>query len=279
MNAILGEPMAPVPVRIQALRRETADTFTLRLDTADRPDGFRFAPGQFNMLYAFGVGEVAISISGDPGRPRSLIHTVKRVGSVTTGLARLRKGDVLGCRGPYGRPWPVEAARGADLVMVAGGVGLAPLRPAIYHALRHRSDFRRVALLVGARTPGDLLFRGELDRWQRNPDLRALVTVDHAEPGWAGRVGVVPALLPEAGLDPARAVVFVCGPEVMMRFAVRELNRLGVPDERIYLSLERNMKCATGFCGHCQFGPDFVCRDGPVFRFEEIRSRFWLREV
>jgi NAD(P)H-flavin reductase len=231
------------------------------------------------MLYAFGVGEVAISISGDPGRPDSLVHTVKEVGAVTSGLRRLRKGEMLACRGPYGQPWPVDAALDGDLILVAGGVGLAPLRPVLYHAIRHRESYRRLALLVGARTPMDLLYRSQLERWEQARKLNLLLTVDRAPPEWTGRVGVVPALLGEAAIDPERSVVFVCGPEVMMRFTVRELTRLGIPDERIYLSMERNMKCAVGFCGHCQYGPAFLCKDGPVFRLDRIRPLFLLREV
>jgi NAD(P)H-flavin reductase len=163
--------------------------------------------------------------------------------------------------------------------MVAGGLGLAPLRPAVYHAIQHRSDYRRVFLLVGARTPPDLLFRRELERWQKHADLTVRVTVDHASTDWKGHVGVVPALLSDIHISADNTVAFVCGPEVMMRFTVRELGRRGVADDRIYLSMERNMKCAVGFCGHCQLGPSFICKDGPVLRYDRIRSLFWLREA
>lgn len=271
-------PMTPEPVRILQVRRETAETFTLRL-APPRPGGFTFAPGQFNMLYVFGVGEVAISISGDPARTGEIVHTVRAVGAVTRAMCRLRKGETLGLRGPYGRPWPMEQAKGADVVLVAGGLGLAPLRPAVYHLLHHRADHGRVVLLTGARTPQDLLYRGELARWRARKDFEAQVTVDRADPAWSGAVGVVPALLGKASFDPARAVAFVCGPEVMMRFTVRELNRQGVTDDRIYLSLERNMKCALGLCGRCQLGPDFLCKDGPVLRYDRVRPFFNLREA
>jgi NAD(P)H-flavin reductase len=272
-------PMMPEPLRVRSLRRETADTFTVSLDVSERPGGFPFLPGQFNMLYAFGVGEVPISISGDPGRPGELIHTVRTVGSVTEALRQVGRGGRMGVRGPYGRPWPLEEARGQDVVVVAGGLGLAPLRPVILHLLRHRAEYGRVSLLVGSRTPEGLLFRRELARWKEDSRLKVLVTVDSAGPEWKEHVGVVPALLRDVELEPSRTVAMMCGPEVMMRFTVRELERLGVPDSRIHLSLERNMKCAVGFCGHCQFIPFFVCKDGPVLPYDRLRPFINLREV
>jgi NAD(P)H-flavin reductase len=265
--------MLPLPLTIASARRETADVFTLRLD-----GGFRFSPGQFNMVYLFGVGEVAISMSGDPADTDALVHTIRRVGLVTEGLGRLRKGDVVGVRGPFGRSWPVEAARGRDVVVVAGGLGLAPLRPLVYHLLGHRDDFGRVAVVVGARTPSDLLYRAELRSWSR-AGLQVLITVDRAEPEWRGNVGVVTALLPEARFDAVHAVAFVCGPEVMMHFAARELARRGLTEDRIFVSLERNMKCAIGLCGHCQLGPAFVCKDGPVFAWDRMRPLLTTREL
>ena len=271
--------MTPTPARIQKVRRETADTFTIDLDVDSQRGGFRFVPGQFNMLYVFGVGEVPISISGDPGEPRKLVHTIRAVGTVTAAIRKQGKTGVLGVRGPYGHGWPLEQAKGGDLLLVAGGLGLAPLRPAIYHVLRHRSDFRDVALLVGARTPKDLLFRGELARWQREGRIQVLVSVDRAELDWKGHIGVVPSLLREARFEPARTLAFACGPEVMMRFCERELARLGLSPEQLYLSLERNMKCAVGFCGHCQLGPAFLCKDGPVLRYDRVLPFFLTKEA
>jgi NAD(P)H-flavin reductase len=272
-------PLTPEPLRIRGLRRETVDTWTVSLDVSRRPGGFPFQPGQFNMLYVFGVGEVAISISGDPGRPEELIHTVRTVGAVTHALRAVGRGGMLGVRGPYGSSWPMEQARGQDVVVVAGGLGLAPLRPAILHLLRHREQYGRVSVLVGARTPEDLPFRRELVRWRNDSRLRVLITVDKASADWTEHAGVVPALLRDVEVDPARTVALMCGPEVMMRFTVRELERLGVPDARIHLSLERNMKCAVAFCGHCQLVPYFVCKDGPVFSYEQLRPFINLREV
>lgn len=249
------------------------------LTLASGPDARPFRPGQFNMLYAFGVGEAPISMSGPSSRPDVVVHTVRAVGEVTRALCRLQPGSTVGVRGPYGTPWPMDAAVGADLLVIAGGVGLAPLRPVVYQALEQRAAYGRCVLLAGARTPEHLLFREELEAWQRRDDVTVLVTVDRAATGWNGRVGVVPALLAEVELDPGRTVAFVCGPEVMMHFSVRELARRGFSDDRIYLSLERNMKCAVGFCGHCQYGPTFLCKDGPVLRYDRIRSRFLVREI
>jgi len=277
--AAAQDPMAPTPARILEVRRETPDTFTLHLEAEGPDHELRFAPGQFNMLYVFGVGEVAVSISGDPGAPGELVHTIRAVGTVTRAIQKQRRASVLGVRGPFGQGWPLDRARDGDLLLVAGGLGLAPLRPAIHHVLRHRAEFRDVALVVGARTPKDLLYASELARWRREGRIQVLVTVDRAAPDWRGSVGVAPSLLREARVDPERTLAFVCGPEVMMRFTERELSRLGLRSDQIFLSLERNMKCALGFCGHCQLGPAFVCKDGPVLRYDRVLPFFLTREA
>lgn len=279
MPVAVQGPMAPVPLRIQRIARETADTFTVHLDVSGRARGFPFSPGQFNMLYVFGVGEVPISISGDPDQPSELVHTIRAVGTVTRAVRTLPKAGVLGIRGPYGHGWPLGNAKGGDLLIVAGGLGLAPLRAAVYYVLRHRAEFRDVALLVGARTPEDLIFRTELARWARDGRIQVLVTVDRAAPDWAGPVGVVPSLLRQARFEPERTLAFACGPELMMRFTERELARLGVGPAQLYLALERNMKCAVGHCGRCQLGPAFVCKDGPVLRYDRVLPFFSTREA
>ncbi|MEP2774495.1 MAG: FAD/NAD(P)-binding protein [Luteolibacter sp.] len=273
------EPMLPDPWRIGNVRKETADTFSLELAPVGEARPFLFSPGQFNMLYVFGVGEVPISISGNPEEASSLIHTTRAVGTVTRAMRKLKAGDVLGVRGPYGSGWPVEEVKGRDVVIVAGGLGLAPLRPLIYHLLAHRSDYGEIALLYGTRTPQDRLFRPELRGWIARRDLQAHVTVDRAVGRWRGNVGVVTKLISHAPFDPSNTVAFVCGPEVMMRFTLQELQRRGVTPERIHLSLERNMKCAIGFCGHCQYGSAFVCKDGPVFRYDRVKSMLNVREL
>jgi NAD(P)H-flavin reductase len=231
------------------------------------------------MLYGFGLGEVAISMSGDPAEQDSIIHTIREVGSVTHGLGKLRAGDAVGVRGPFGSCWPLETARGGDVVLITGGIGLAPLRPVIYHLLLHRALYGNVALLHGARTPGDLLYLDELRTWQGRGDFQVLLTVDRADASWSESIGLVTALVARAEFDPQHTVGMICGPEVMMRFALDELEKRNVAKDRLYISLERNMQCAVGFCGHCQFGPSFVCMDGPVFRHDRIKEFFDIREA
>ena len=272
------DPMVPVPCVVDRTQRETADTFTLEL----LPQGgrtFPFAPGQFNMLYVLGIGEVPISISGDPEFPQKLVHTTRAVGAVTKGMGKLKRGDAIGVRGPFGTSWPVGEARGCDLVVVAGGIGLAPLRPALYEVVSHRDRYGRVVLLYGARTPDDILFRKQLKEWRGDFDLEVHVTVDRATGEWRGNVGVVTTLIPRVPFDPYHTVAMVCGPEVMMRFTVLELERRGVPTDRIWLSLERNMKCGVGLCGHCQCGPKFICRDGAVFPCRDVMHLMSRREL
>lgn len=268
--------MFPELLRVNRVKRETADTFTLELDAKPR-GGFPFSPGQFNMLQAFGVGEAAISISGAPDQPEQLVHTVRALGSVTRVLARAKKGDLLPLRGPFGRGWPVSEAKGHDLLIVAGGIGLAPLRPVVLHAIAHAHDFRSLTLVYGARTPADLLYRRELQHWGKFS--RVEVTVDRGDPDWDGHTGVVTKLLTEAVQSPATTWAMTCGPEVMMRFVARELMRLGVQDDRITISTERNMKCGVGLCGHCQLGPFLLCRDGPAFSYDRIGYLLTVREL
>jgi NAD(P)H-flavin reductase len=266
----------PRPWRVAAAERESADTVTLALEP---PAPFAFQPGQFNMLYVPGVGEVPISISSDPAERSRIRHTIRDVGMVTRALCAAAPGEHVGVRGPYGTSWPLASAEGGDLVVVAGGIGLPPLRPAVYRALRRRDRYQRLILLYGARTPHDLLFTGELAGWRSRFDVTVEVTVDAAEPGWHGNVGVVPDLIGRAAFDPARTTAFMVGPEIMMRFAVRALTGAGVPDDRVYLSLERNMQCAAALCGHCQIGPYLVCRDGPVLSYRQIARWMNVREL
>jgi NAD(P)H-flavin reductase len=274
-----AEAMLPAPYVIRQVKRETADTFTVQLAPTEGGAAISFAAGQFNMLYVFGVGEVPISISGDPASVDTLVHTTRAVGTVTNILCQLKTGDVIGVRGAYGKGWPIERAGGNDLILVAGGIGLAPLRPVMYEVLARREKFGKVVLLYGTRTPADLLFRKELESWRGRFDLDVVITVDRGTPEWRGNVGVVTTLIPKVSFDPTSTVAMICGPEVMMRFTVAALQRCGVADAGIYLSMERNMKCAIGFCGHCQYGPSFICKDGPVFSYPEIKEWFSKREV
>jgi NAD(P)H-flavin reductase len=264
------------PWQVTANRRESHDTVTLELEP---PEPFGFQPGQFNMLRVPGIGEVPISISGDPSAAGPVLHTIRDVGAVTHALCSAQPGHRIGVRGPYGTSWPVQAAEGGDVVIVAGGIGLPPLRPAIYHVLAHRESFGRLVLLYGARTPSDLLFTGELAAWRSRFDLTVEVTVDTAGRDWLGTVGVVPDLIGKAAFEPEKSVAFTVGPEVMMRFTVRALLAAGVPEDRVFLSMERDMQCATALCGHCQLGPFLVCRDGPVFGYRPLARWLGVREL
>lgn len=278
MEMSLAEPMLTVPVRVRKNRRESDDTRTLELvfDNAGNTPAWR--PGQFMMLYIFGAGEIPISISGDPARRDTIIHTVRAVGDVSRAICEAKPGSAIGVRGPFGSAWPTDRCEEHDIVLVAGGIGLAPLRPVLYTIMANRSRYMRVSLLVGARAPDILLYRGEVDDWrQHGIDVR--LTVDAATPGWQGSVGPVTTLIPRIELDAAGAVAFIVGPEIMMRFVVQALAQRGVPLDRLFVSLERNMKCAIGFCGHCQLGPAFICKDGPIFASSQLEPWLSIRNV
>lgn len=280
------DPMLPRPFRVVHRRQDTADTATLWLEPVDGA-ALVFKAGQFTMLHAFGVGEVPISISGDPGDPGLLQHTIRDVGGVTRTLAAAVPGDVLGVRGPYGVGWGVGDLLGddagvpprADVVVIAGGIGLAPLRPAVLEILARRDRLGRVVLLYGARSPGERLYPTELRWWHESRDLEVASAVDHAPSGYDGRVGLVTDLIPPARLDPARTWALVCGPEVMMRHAADALVALGVPPARVRLSLERAMRCGIGLCGHCQLRELFLCVDGPVVGLDRAAPLMAVREL
>jgi NAD(P)H-flavin reductase len=252
-------------------------TFWLRLKDPALQKAYTFQPGQFNMLYVPGVGEAAISISSDAKNRDSIGHTIRFAGNVTRAVSRLKIGDAVGIRGPFGTSWPMEELRGLDVIIAAGGIGLPPLRPAIYQILQNRSQYGKVFVLYGARTPGDLLYTSEFDKW-RKAGIDVQITVDRADDTWQGQVGVVPTLFYRFRTDPARSAVLTCGPEIMIRFVVFEALARRLPSNRIFVSLERNMKCGQGFCGHCQLGPFFVCKDGPVFPFTALESYFSVEE-
>jgi NAD(P)H-flavin reductase len=266
--------------RIADIRAEVPGvaTYDLVFDDPDVAGAYRFEPGQFNMLYVPGWGESAISISSNPAQHELLSHTIRVAGNVTQAIGRSQVGDRLGVRGPFGSSWPVDRCRGNDVVLACGGIGLAPLRPAIYEIMNRRSDFGNVLLLYGARTPSGLLYTSEYESWRSNGiDLE--VTVDIGDADWKGNIGVVPLLFYRHRLAPERTVVFSCGPEIMMRFVVFEALARKIRPENIFVSMERNMSCAMGFCGHCQIGPYFVCKDGPVFDYRQAEPFFKLEDL
>ncbi len=279
MKTLIKDEMVPDPYLIHRFKKETQDTFTIELLPLNLHHGFSFRPGQFNMLYMYGVGEVPISISGDPGDTGKIVHTIRAYGAVTNRMITLKKGDMVGVRGPFGSHWPIENLDGRDILLVSGGIGIAPLRPVLFHILNNREKYGKVMLLYGERTPGDLIYRSQIERWRGRFDLKIEVTVDSAKEGWLGNVGVVTTLMPRIQLDPLNTFAMLCGPEIMMHYTILELKKRDLRDDQIYISMERNMRCGIGFCGHCQLGPTFVCKDGPVFLFSEIRHLFRKREM
>jgi len=275
------EPMLTTAFRVRKNRRETADTRTLELASGNGANAPEWRPGQFMMLYVFGAGEIAISISGDPAKREILTHTVRAVGSVSRAICEAKPGSSIGVRGPFGTAWPTAEYQDHDVLLVAGGIGLAPLRPALYTIMANRRRYGRVFLLAGSRTPDILLYTGEMERWRKR-DIDVRLTVDAAGPswkGWQGTVGPVTTLIPRIAFDPARAVAFIVGPEIMMRFVVQGLSQRGIPLDRLFVSMERNMKCAVGFCGHCQLGPAFICKDGPVFPYSYLKPWLAIRNL
>lgn len=256
---------------------EGISTYWLRFTNPVEQETFRFEPGQFNMVYLPGFGESAISISSDPNDHEKLGHTIRFVGNVTRAVSRLKVGDIVGLRGPFGTYWPMKEMEGKDVFISCGGIGLPPLRPAIYHIIRNREKYGKVTLLYGSRTSSDLMFPKEYESW-RNANIDVEVTVDRGDANWSGRVGVVPMWFYQFRIDPRKTAVLTCGPEIMIRFVIYEAMARRVPVESIYVSLERNMKCGQGSCGHCQMGPYFICKDGPVFRFDELQSFFNVEE-
>jgi NAD(P)H-flavin reductase len=268
----------PEKTVIKNIKDQTRDSRTLTLTFADggKQCQYSFMPGQFNMLSVLGFGEAAISISGDPRIKDTIDHTVRKVGNLTEALFRLKKGDAIGVRGPFGNTWPVEEAKGKDVLIVSGGIGLAPLRPVIMHIANNRANYGNFEILYGARNPGELLFTDEFDQWRKIKNTNLLLTVDAVPPGekWNNTVGVVTVLFDKMQSKPKDTIVMTCGPEIMMTFAVQGLVKKGFPEDQIYVSLERRMKCGMAQCGACQIGPNYVCKDGPVFKSPIMKTLY-----
>ena len=270
------DAMLPLPARVVWRREEAPGVVTFALPAeATTP---RARPGQFDMLYAYAVGEIPVSVSGVPDGDGLLLHTVRNVGATSRAVCGLREGDAVGVRGPVGAGWDVEAHEGHDVVVVAGGIGLAPLRPVIVHVLRNRERYGRLRVVIGARTPGEHIFRDDVAAWRRQ-GVEVHRTVDRAGAGWDEAVGLVTQPLRRMWLDAPRTVAMICGPEVMMRAAARMLLDTGVAPQRVRISLERNMHCGVGLCGHCQLGPLFVCTDGPVIGWDRAEPLLRVPEL
>jgi NAD(P)H-flavin reductase len=272
-----ADAMVPRPFRIVRVIREIDGVFTWHLKALEGAP-LNFLPGQFNMIYQFGVGEIPISISGDCRNPGTLVHTIRAVGPVTNAMAQLKRDAVVGIRGPFGRPWPIDAVTRNDIIIVTSTIGLAPLRPLIYEVLHRRQEFGKVAICYGTRGVHDVMFEDDLHRWRARFDVNVHLTVHSAPSGYRGRVGGVASAIHAARIDGPSAQAFVCRSEALTRQAVDTLGERGVTPDRIWLTLERNMKCGIGLCGHCQLGPTFMCKDGPVYRFDQIEPLYSIRE-
>ncbi|MGA8032645.1 MAG: FAD/NAD(P)-binding protein [Casimicrobiaceae bacterium] len=280
MGVPLPCPYLPHEVEVVERVQESPSIFTLRLRLTDPAlrSAFRFAPGQFNMVYLYGVGEVPISIVSDPHGPDLLDHTIRALGRVTNGLAKLHAGDRLGLRGPFGRGWPLERAAGRDVLVVTGGLGCAPVVAVINYILLRRQSFGKLAIVQGVKHAEDLIWRERYAYWRGLPGVQVLIAADEGGPLWPYHLGQVTEVFDRVELAPGTAVM-LCGPEPMMVAAARLLVARGVKEEDIWLSMERNMQCAVGHCGHCQFGPEFVCRDGPVFSYARVKPLLGRRGV
>jgi len=273
----LPTSLIPIKTAIIDIKNETQNVRTYYIKL---PNGVEIPkPGQFNMIYIHGVGEVPISVSDIDYEARAVAHTVRFVGSVTKAFSILEKNSLVGFRGPYGIGWPMDLAMGKNLILIAGGIGLPPLRPVIREVARNRDKYRKLFILYGAKTSDDLIYRYEYRDYESIPDTEVYITIDKSNSDWKGRVGVVTDLISLISIDPSETLVFLCGPEIMMKFAVKELLKKGFKGNKIFLSLERRMKCGVGLCGHCQMGPYFVCRHGPVFPLWFISRYFWVDQI
>jgi len=255
-------------------QQELKDVFTLTLAFSD-PEihaQYQFSPGQFNMLYLYGIGEVAISIISSPEDDQKHLHTIRAVGKVTNGLAQLKVGDHIGIRGPFGRGWPLDYAKNKDVLILTGGLGCAPSVSIINYILNNRSDFNTLHIIQGVKHSNDFIFKAQYDEWAKSFDTHVHLAADVSTSNWPWYTGLVTGLLDQITFDSDNTVCMMCGPEAMLKAAAKKLISLQVPENEIFLNLERNMECALGHCGHCQFGGHFICKDGPVFCYPDIKG-------
>jgi NAD(P)H-flavin reductase len=275
---VIENTLMPEQAVITAIKKQTYDTLTYTISFKDpeRQQNYSFQPGQFNMLSLWGIGEAPISISSSPGQTGTFDHTIRSVGDVTNSLLKMEPGQLIGIRGPYGTGWPVEKAKHHNVMIVAGGIGLAPIRPFIMHIFENRKQFGSLEILYGVKTPSDLLFSDELEQWASQPDTHIHLSADKVPEGtsWAHQNGVVTTLFNQIQTPPQDAVMVICGPEIMMKFTAFSALGIGVKAENITVSLERRMKCGVGMCGHCQIGSHFVCQCGPVFPYQNVKHVF-----
>ena len=266
----------PAEAKVVAREQESPSivSLTVRLSNSQLAGNYKFQPGQFNMLYLYGVGEIPVSIASDPASPDTLTHTIRDVGRVSHGFAQLTAGDCIGLRGPYGRGWPLQAVRGENVIIITGGLGCAPVVPVIDYVTRRHQDYGRLIIMQGVKHSDDLIWRKRYEVWDAHPETQVLLAADVAGKHWYGIEGPVTKLFDQAQLPAKNSVAFLCGPEPMIRACVQRLCEEGIPADKIWLSMERNMQCAIGQCGHCQFGSKFVCKDGPVFCYADIQSLF-----
>lgn len=279
MNSL--SPNACLPDEAVVLERiqEAPDLFTLRLKITDaqRQAEYEFAPGQFNMLYLYGVGEIPISIVNDPADSHIIDHTIRIVGRVTRGFAQLKAGDRIGIRGPYGRGWPMQASLNKDIVIITGGLGCAPVVSAINYIEKHRSNYGQLNIVQGVKHSNDFIWKERYDAWRELSDTRVLLAADVGDSLWPFHIGLVTELFDQLAFDINNTAVMMCGPEGLMRVSCDYMLKREVLSSQIFLSMERNMQCAIGHCGHCQFGAQFICKDGPVFSYDKIKPLFETR--
>ena len=269
-------PYMPFEAEVVERIQESPTIFTLRLRfiDAEQQKHYHFEPGQFNMVYLYGVGEVAISIVSDPEDEQLYDHTIRVVGRVTRGLAQVQQGQRVGIRGPFGRGWPLQQAEGHDVLIVTGGLGCAPVVSVINYIISRRDRFGRLTIMQGVKHSDDLLWRQRYELWSQMSDTHVVIAADQGGRQWPWHIGPVIGMFDELNLQPGRTIVMMCGPEGMMHAAIKRLHEMGVPEDMLFISMERNMHCAVGHCGHCQYGGHFVCKDGPVFSFNEIKAIF-----